>query len=122
LDALGGVDQKDGALTRGQAPGDLVAEVDVAGGVDEVEGVVLPRQPDVLGLDGDPPLPLEVHGVHVLLSHLAGIHRTRQLEDAVGQRRLAMVDVGNDREVADAVGGDHDPAILTRFQTYPGVR
>jgi hypothetical protein len=24
-----------------------------------------------------------------------------QLEDAIGQRRLAMVDVGDDREVAD---------------------
>ena len=45
LDALGGVDQQDGPLAGGQRPADLVAEVDVAGGVDEVEDVVLPRRP-----------------------------------------------------------------------------
>ena len=32
LDALGGVDQEDGALAGGEGAGDLVAEVDVAGG------------------------------------------------------------------------------------------
>jgi len=36
LDALGGVDEQHGALAGGQAAGDLVAEVDVAGGVDQV--------------------------------------------------------------------------------------
>src|SRR5213075_1480660 len=52
LDALGGVDEQHGALAGGQAAGDLVAEVDVAGGVDEVEHVLLvfagPGKPDRL--------------------------------------------------------------------------
>ena len=39
LDALGGVDDEDGALAGLQAAADLVAEVDVAGRVDEVEPV-----------------------------------------------------------------------------------
>ena len=39
LDALRGVDQQDRSLAGGQAAGDLVAEVDVAGGVDQVEHV-----------------------------------------------------------------------------------
>ena len=41
LDALGGVDDEDGALAGLQAAADLVAEVDVAGRVDEVEAVGL---------------------------------------------------------------------------------
>ena len=39
LDALGGVDQQHGALAGGQGAGHLVAEVHVAGGVDQVERV-----------------------------------------------------------------------------------
>ena len=107
LDALGGVDQEDGALAGGQRARHLVAEVDVAGRVDEVDGVALPRQAHVLGLDGDAPLPLEVHRVEVLLAHVAGVDRPRQLEDAVGQGGLAVVDVADDRQVADGVAGDH---------------
>ena len=41
LDALGGVDDEDGALAGLQAAADLVGEVDVAGRVDEVEVVGL---------------------------------------------------------------------------------
>ena len=122
LDALGGIDQQEGPLAGGQAAGDLVAEIDMPGRVDELQGVVLPGKPDVLGLDRDAPFPLQLHGVEVLLTHQTRVDRTRQLEDAVGQRRLAVVDVGHDGEGAEPVSGDHDPSILTRFQTYPVVR
>ena len=97
LDALGGVDEQDHALAGGQRPRHLVAEVDVAGRVDEVEDVVLPVEADVLDLDRDAPLALEVHRVEVLGPHVAGVDRAGELEDAVGQRRLAVVDVGDDR-------------------------
>ena len=107
LDALGGVDQQHGTLAGSQRPADLVAEVDMARGVDEVERVLGPRHPDVLGLDGDSPLPLDVHRVQVLLAHLAGIDGPGQFEDAVGQRRLAVVDMADDGEVADTVDGEH---------------
>ena len=45
LDALGGVDQQDRALAGGQRPAHLVAEVDVAGRVDEVEDVAAVHRP-----------------------------------------------------------------------------
>ena len=45
LDALRGVDEQDGALARRQRPRDLVGEVDVAGGVDEVEDIGRPSGP-----------------------------------------------------------------------------
>ena len=44
LDALGGVDDQQRALAGGEAAADLVGEVDVAGGVDQVELVGLGRR------------------------------------------------------------------------------
>jgi hypothetical protein len=108
LDPLGRVHQQDGPLARHQAPGHLVGEVDVPGRIDQVQlefvvgarGRV--RQPDGLGLDGDASLALEVHAVQVLLPHLALGHGVGQLEEPVGQCRLAVIDMGHDAEVADA--------------------
>ncbi|RPK76104.1 hypothetical protein EES45_23820 [Streptomyces sp. ADI97-07] len=110
LDPLGGVDEQDRALARGERTGDLVGEVHVARGVDHVEDVgrarVLalggrPRQADRLGLDGDSALALDVHPVEVLSAHLPHVDHARQLKHPVGKRRLAVVDVRDDAEVAD---------------------
>src|SRR2546421_3089932 len=53
---------------------------------------------DVLQLDGDAASALEVHGVEILRPHVARVARAAQLEYAVGQRGLAMVDVRDHRE------------------------
>src|SRR5690348_16416571 len=81
----------------------------MARGVDEVERVDLPVLRRVLagdgvGLDGDAALPLEIHVVEDLGLHVAVGYRLRQLEEAVRQRGLAVVDVGHDREIADELG------------------
>jgi hypothetical protein len=73
----------------------------VTGRVDEVERVAVPFDADVLGLDRDAAFALEVHRVEVLLAHVARLNSAGDLEDAVGERRLAVIDVGDDREVAD---------------------
>ena len=82
-------------------------------GVDQVEDVVggvdRPRQPDRLRLDRDAALTLDVHPVEVLRAHVPGVDETGEIQHPVGQRRLAMVDVGDDAEVAD-VGLVHDPS------------
>ena len=118
LDALRGVDDEDDTLTRGEGPAHLVAEVDVAGRVDQVEDVAVPLDADVLGLDRDAPLALEIHRVEVLLAHVARLNSAGDLEDAVGERRLAVVDVGDDREVADpgAVHGTRLPGAAVSRQ------
>ena len=54
-------------------------------------------------LDGDAALALEVHRVEHLRLHLAGLKRAGDLEKAVGERRLAVVDVRDDREVANTL-------------------
>mmetsp|Transcript_17679 Transcript_17679/g.46409 ORF Transcript_17679/g.46409 Transcript_17679/m.46409 type:complete len:358 (-) Transcript_17679:116-1189(-) len=108
LDALGRVDDQQRALAGGERPRHLVAEVDVAGRVDQVEhvglAVLLVGHARRVQLDRDAPLPLQVHGVQELGLHVARGDRGRRLEHAVGQRGLAVVDVGDDREVADVRG------------------
>jgi hypothetical protein len=111
LDSLGRVDDKQRTFAGLQRARDLVGEVDVAGRVDEVELVAFPRHADGLSLDRDAPLPLELHRVEDLLAHLAGGDGIGQLEDAVGECRLAVVDVRDDREVAD-------PALLHERRWY----
>ena len=120
LDALGGVDHQHHALARGERPADLVAEVDVARRVDQVEHVALPLDTHVLRLDRDAPLALEVHRVEVLLAHVTGIDGAGDLEDAVGERRLAVIDVGDDREVADA--GEVHGGVDRSYERWPHGR
>ena len=108
LDALGGVDDEQRALAGREAARDLVGEVDVPGRVDQVQvvGLAVRRRvgdPHGLGLDRDPALALEVHRVEHLRHVGARVDGPGELEDAVGERRLAVVDVGDDREVPDPV-------------------
>ena len=53
------------------------------------------------GLDRDAPLALQVHVVEQLLVHLALADGAGVFQQPVGQRALAVVDVGDDAEVAD---------------------
>ena len=80
----------------------------MAGRVDEVEDVGLAvsglvGQAHGLGLDGDAALALDVHVVEHLLRHLAVAQRAGELDQPVGEGRFAVVDMRNDREVADIV-------------------
>ena len=100
LDALSGVNHQQRALAGGQAAADLVVEVHVARGVDQVEGIGLAVvggvvQLDGAGLDGDAPLPLELHIVQQLVLHLPGLDGVALLQQAVGQGGLAVVNVGD---------------------------
>ena len=125
LHALRGVDDQDGALARREAPRHLVGEVDVAGRVDQVEDVVeavlrLVGETHRARLDGDAALALEVHVVEELRRHLALRDRAGALEEPVGERRLPVIDVGDDREVSDAAGV-HYPGDLMGVVGPPQV-
>jgi hypothetical protein len=106
LHALRRIHQQQRPLARRQRPCHLVREVDVPGGVDQVQDVVVSivgpvAKPDGVGLDRDPALALEIHRVEHLRLHLAGLEGPGDFEEAVGERRLAVVDVRDDREIAD---------------------
>ena len=98
LNALAGVDDEDCALAGGQTAADLVLEVHMARGVDEVELVGLAVLGSVVqgngaGFDGDAALPLDVHVIEDLILHDALVHALGQLQNAVRQGGLAVVDV-----------------------------
>ena len=105
LDPLRGVHDEERALARGERARDLVGEVHVPGGVDEVElvGLAVPRgveQAHRRHLDRDAPLALDVHRVEHLL--LRGPpDGPAPLDEPVGEGGLAVVDVRDDAEVAD---------------------
>ena len=106
FDALRRVHEQQGALTGRQRPRDFVRKIHVAGRIDEIEDVVLAvvgpiGQADGVGLDRDAALALEVHAVEHLRFHLAGLQGAGELEKPVGQRGLAVIDVGDDREISD---------------------
>ena len=98
---LGGVDQQQDPVDHGQAALDLAAEVGVARGVDDVELDVAVVDRGVLGEDRDPLLALEVHRVHHPLGDVLALAEGAGLpQHLVDQRRLAVVDVGNDGDVS----------------------
>ena len=116
LHALAGVDHQHRALAGGERARDLVGEVDVARRVHQVELIGLAVLGAVveahgLRLDGDAALALDVHRVEDLLLHLPVGDVAAQLDQPVGQRRLAVVDVGDDREVADQADVRHGPLL-----------
>ena len=76
------------------------------GGVDQVqhESLPIPRhiiESHGLRLDGDAAFPFQLHLVQQLVLHLAGGHRAGDLDQTVGERRFAMIDMGNDRKIAN---------------------
>ena len=50
-------------------------------------------------LDGDATFSFQLHAVEHLLSYLLPSHRASQLDESVGERRLAMVYMGNNAEI-----------------------
>jgi hypothetical protein len=78
----------------------------VARCVDQIEVIDLPvlglvLQGSSLCLDGYPTLFLDVHRVKHLRLHVAVRKSATPLDQAIGQRRFAMVDVRNDGKISD---------------------
>ena len=120
LDAFLGIEHRHHAVEHAKRSLHLDGEVDVAGGVDQVDLVgppaKLPWAARGCGLDRDAPLLLlleEVHGGGALV-HLADlVAAAGVVEDALRHRGLARVDVGTDADVADGgeIGG-HGRSLL----------
>ena len=97
---LGGVDQHDGAIHHRQDALHLAAEIGMAGRIDDVDARVVPDDRSGLGEDRDAAFALQVVGVHdplgdpLVFAKSAGL-----LEQTVDERRLAVIDVGDDSNV-----------------------
>jgi hypothetical protein len=110
LDALRRVDDEERTLAGGKRARNFVGEIDVPGRVHQVQDIILPVPRLVfeahgLRLDGDAALLLDVHRVEHLLRHVAERDGPGLLDEAVRKRRLAVIDMRDDREVANVVDG-----------------
>src|SRR5438309_1890387 len=110
LDAAHGVEHGDGAVENAQAALHLDGEVQVAGGVDDVDAVLLaaagPEGGGGGGGNGDAALLLLLHPVHgggavVHLAQLVG--PAGVVEDPLGRSRFPGIDVGHDADVTNLV-------------------
>ena len=113
LDALVGVEHDDGAVEHAQRTLHLDGEVDVAGGVDDVEALFLPERGGRGRGDGDAAFLLLLHPIHrrgafvhlADLMALAGV-----IEDPLRSRGFPGIDVRHDAEIAvvlDRVDAGH---------------
>jgi len=94
-------------FTGTQTARHLIREIHMPRGVDQVQFVGLPvLRPIIHGhrmrLDGDPPLTLEIHRVQKLLLHVPVRYGPRSMQQPVGQRRLPVVDMRDNAEIAYA--------------------
>ena len=112
---LARVDEEEDAVHHRQAALDLAAEVRVARRVDDVDLEAAVADGRVLGEDRDALLALEVHRVEHALGHVLVLPEGAGLpEHGVDERRLPVVDVGDDRDVADVCAQRHPPRVARR--------
>ena len=101
-DGLGRIDEQNYTVNHRKNALHLAAEVGMAGGVDNINMRAVPFDRRALGQNRNSTLALQVIGVHGALFHgLVLANRTRLLKELVDERRLAMVDMGDDRDIAD---------------------
>ena len=106
LDAGNRIEYRDRAVEDPQAALDLDRKIDMAGCVDNVDAVVLPKAGRRRGGDRYSPFLLLSHPIHGggALVHLADfVGAPGVIEDALGRRRLAGVDMRHDADVAIAL-------------------
>ena len=76
----------------------------MTGRIDQVEFVFVSvergiEHSDGRELDGDPPLPLDIHAVEKLFFHIPLAHLSGELHNAVGNRAFAVIDVRDNAEI-----------------------
>ena len=103
--ALGRIHDQESPFTGGHAARHFVGKVHVSRGIDQVELILLAVFGTVghrhrVRLDRDAALALEIHVVEHLVAEPASIDRLGLLHHAVRECGLAVIDVGNDAEIA----------------------
>src|SRR5262245_48779112 len=95
----------------------------MARGVDDVDAGVVPKDRGHLGENGNAALALEIVGIERALHHpLVVAHGARLLQQPVDQGGLAMVDMGDDGDVAQAHGLHQKPIAGLFLHPYARAR
>ena len=102
------VDQQQDSVDHRQHALDLATKIGVSGRIDDVDMGVAVLDGAVLGDDRDAALALEIVAVHHPLGDvLMRGERPRLPQQLVDERGLPVVDVGDDRDVAELADGSH---------------
>ena len=112
LGAFGGVDEHQSSVCHSQHAFNFPAEVGVSRSVHNVDVVFLVLERRVLGANRDALLLFQIHGVHQALDlslRLVGAEGSGLLQKTVDERGLAVVDVGDDRDVSDVLHNGRSP-------------
>ena len=102
LRTVRGVHHEQHAVDHAHRALDFTAKIGVAGSVHDVDVVVLVFERGVLGFDGDALFTLEVHRIHdafLVGDGLIGAESAGLFEEAIHERRLAVINVRDDRDV-----------------------
>src|SRR5262249_49428111 len=112
----------DRAVQDPKGPFDLGREVDVPGGIDDVDPNAVPETRGGGGSDRDAALLLLNHPVHrggAFVDFAQFVVPTRVIEDPLGGRRLTGVDVSHDPDVAggfERMSAGHDESSVVGSQ------
>ncbi len=117
---LGGINHQQGAFHRSKRARNFIGKVHVTWGINQVQRVLftvicLVDQANGLSLNGNAALLLDIHGIENLLRHLTISESAGRLDEAIGQGGLTVVDVRDNREIAN-IGqsfGRHGRSITT---------
>ena len=106
LHALGNIHHQQRAFARRQRTRDFIGKVHVPRRVNHVQAVGLAVARRVierhaLGLNGDAALTFEIHRIEHLFLHFARLECAARLDETVGERGLAMIDVRDNGKIPD---------------------
>ena len=113
LNTAHAVDDDHHPIEHMQAALNLGDEVDVSRRIDDLQDMLPPGHPGGGGHDGDAAtafLRQPIRGCRALIDAADPPLRARIVQDALGQRRLARIDVGHDAKCAQPIHGRADPS------------
>ena len=106
------IDEQENAVDHVEDTLDLAAEVSVARGIDDVDLDAVVHDGRVLRENRDAALALDIARVHDAFSHLLiRAEYMALLQHGIDQRRLAVVDVCNDRDIAELIISHHTHSV-----------
>ena len=110
LHPLRGVDHEQRPLAGRQRTAHLIRKIDMPWGVDQIERINLTipslvAQGGRLGLDRNAALFFKIHRIEDLLLHFPVTQTAAALNQPIGKRGLAVINVGDDGEVANPLHG-----------------
>ena len=101
MDTLGGINHQDSSFDSLKRAGNFIGKIDVAGSIDKVKRVALPLHLDWSELNRNPFFTFKLHRVEQLRLHFASRNSASQLHHTISNRRLSMIDVSYDTEIAN---------------------